>query len=163
MNLFEINDAIQKCIVIDDTVIDGETGEILNTDYLDSLAIARDEKIENIAKWIKNLDSDIEQLKKQKEIFAKRQKQAENRRDGLKNYLSAFLDGQKWDHAKDKSVAISFRKSESVNITDEYKIPVNYLVMQDPKIDKAGLKRDLKLGIEIGGAELVTNNNIQIR
>jgi len=162
MNLFEINDAIQKCIVIDDTVVDGETGEILDKDYLDSLAMARDEKIENIAKWIKNLDSDIEQLKKQKDTFAKRQKQAECRRDSLKSYLSAFLNGNKWD-CKDKSVTVSFRKSESVNIIDESKIPVDYLIMQEPKIDKAGIKKDIKEGMTVAGAELVTNNNIQIK
>lgn len=162
MNLFEINEAIQKCMVIDDAVVDSETGEILDADYLNGLEMARDEKIENIAKWIKNLDADIEALKKQKEIFESRKKQAERKRDSLKQYLSAFLNGQKWD-AKDKSVAVSFRKSESVNIIDEYQIPVEYLVLPEPKIDKMLLKKDLKSGSVIAGAELVTSNNIQIK
>jgi len=162
MNLFEINEAIQKCMVIDDTVVDSETGEILDADYLNGLEMARDEKIENIAKWIKNLDSDIEALKKQKEIFESRKKQAERKRDSLKQYLSAFLNGQKWD-AEDKSVAVSFRKSESVDIMDVEKIPVDFLIMQEPKVDRMLLKKALKSGDMINGARLVVNSNIQIK
>lgn len=163
MNLFEINEAIQKCVIIDDTVLDGETGEILDFDYLDSLAMARDEKIENIAKWIKNLDSDAKQLKEQKEEFEKRQKSAETKRDSLKSYLSAFLNGQKWDCAKDKSISISFRKSESVNILDEKKIPLYYLIPQKPNIDKTAIKANIKNGVSVEGAEIETKMNIQIK
>lgn len=163
MNLFEINNEIQKCIVIDETVIDGETGEVLDADYLDQLEMAKDKKVENIAKWIKNLESDIEQLKKQKEIFDTRKRQAENRRDSLKNYLAAVLDGEKWDRAEDKAVTISWRRSEAVNVTDPGQIPEAFLIAQPPKIDKTGLKVNLKNGVEIPGAELETKNNIQIK
>ena len=83
MTLFEIDDAIRKCFVIEETdeVVDTETGEIFDASYLDNLQMQRDKKIENIGKWIKNLDSDIEQLKAQKDSFAKRQKAAETKRD----------------------------------------------------------------------------------
>ena len=82
MTLFEIDDAIRKCFVIEETdeVVDTETGEIFDASYLDNLQMQRDKKIENISKWIKNLDSDIEQLKAQKDSFARRQKAAETKR-----------------------------------------------------------------------------------
>ena len=162
MNLFEINEAIKKCMIIDETVIDAETGEILDADYLNGLEMAKDEKVENIAKWIKNLDSDIEQLKKQKELFDLRKKRAEAKRDSLKGYLSAFLNGEKWN-AKDQSVTVSFRKSESVDVIDAMKVPPIYLVPQEPKIDKTAIKKAIKDGLEVDGAKLVVNNNIQIK
>lgn len=162
MNLFEIDYNIQKCLVMDGTVVDGDTGEILDVDYLDNLEMEKNSKIENIAKWIKNLDSDIEALKKQKEIFDERKNIAEKKRDSLKNYLSAFLDGEKWD-ANDKSVSVSFRKSDTVEVLDIDKIPCEYLVLTEPKVDKTSLKKELRKGTMIDGARLVIKNNIQIK
>ena len=164
MTLFEIDDAIRKCFVIEETdeVVDTETGEIFDASYLDNLQMQRDKKIENISKWIKNLDSDIEQLKAQKDSFAKRQKTAETKRDSLKGYLSSYLNGEKWD-APDRSVAISFRKSEAVSISDESIIPKKWFIKQDPKLDKAGIRAALKKGLKVKGATLTVNNNIQIK
>lgn len=162
MTLFEIDERLRNCFIIDENVVDTETGEIFDKDYLDHLEMMKDEKIENIAKWIKNLDSDIEQLKKQKDLFAARQKAAENKKESLKNYLSAFLDHQKWE-AKDKSVSVSFRRSEQVHIIDESIIPKKWFIKQDPKLDKAGIKAALKQNTKVKGAELVENQNIQIK
>lgn len=163
MNLFEIDEKIKNCFKISDTeVVDGETGEVFDEAYVADLEMQIDEKIENIAKYVKNLDSDIEQLKKQKDLFAQRQKQTENKRNALKKYLNDFLDGEKWS-AEDKSVTITFRKSEQVNIIDENNIPSDYLVEQLPKINKAEIKKAIKNGKQVTGAELVTNNNIQIK
>ncbi len=162
MNLFEIDSRLNSCFIIDENVVDVETGEIFDKDYLDQLEMMKEEKIENIAKWIKNLDSDIEQLKKQKELFAARQKAAENRRDSLKNYLSTYLEYKKWE-AKDKSVTVSFRKSEAVKIVDESIIPKKWFIKQDPKLNKAGIKEALKSDVKVRGAELETKQNIQIK
>jgi len=163
MTLFEINEKIEKCFRLDEeNAVDTETGEVFDGKYLDELEMQREEKITNIGRWIKNLDSDIEQLKAQKDAFAKRQKAAENKRDSLKAYLSQCLNGQKFE-AEDKSVTITFRKSEAVSITDESVIPRKWFIKQDPKLDKAGIKAELKLGKKIKGAEIVVNNNIQVK
>lgn len=162
MNLFEINLEIKKCFREGDEVVDTTTGEVFDSSYLDNLEMLRDEKIENIAKWIKNLDSDIEQLKNQKDIFDSRMKAAERKRDSLKNYLSFVLSGDKWE-ASDKSVKISWRRSEVVCIPDESKIPKKWFIKQEPKLDKAGIKSEIKSGGKVKGASLVTNNNIQIK
>ena len=162
MNLFEIDAAIQKCFVFEDMVVDSETGEVLDSNYLNDLEMERDRKIENIAKWIKNLDSDIEQLKAQKDLFAKRQKSAENKRDSLKNYLSAYLNGASWK-ANDNSVLVNFRRSEVVSV-DESIVPKKWFIKHtDIKLDKASIKEALKNGDKIKGAELVSKQNIQIK
>ena len=163
MTLFEINEKIEKCFRLDEeNAVDTETGEVFDGKYLDELEMQREEKITNIGRWIKNLDSDIEQLKAQKDAFAKRQKAAENKRDSLKAYLSQCLNGQKFE-AEDKSVTITFRKSEAVSIIDESSIPKKWFIKQDPKLDKAGIKAELKLGKKIKGAEIVVNSNIQVK
>lgn len=162
MNLFEINSKLMSCFRISESeAVDEETGEILDAKYLDDLEMQFDEKVENIAKWIKNLDSDAKQLKEQKMIFAARQKAAENKRDSLKNYLDSVLQGYPWDRSSDKSVKISYRSSQKVEITGD--VPRKYLLKQEPKIDVAAIKEALKAGKRVKGADLIINNNIQIK
>ena len=99
MNLYEIENEILNCV-------DMETGEIVDIKKLESLQMERDQKIENIGCWIKNLLSDAEALKSEKENLARRQKVAESKATSLKEYLSRYLDGEKF---KSTRVAISFR------------------------------------------------------
>lgn len=156
MKLFEIDEAIMNCV-------DMETGEIIDSEMLDKLQMERDKKIENIACWIKNLESDAEALKEQKQVFAERQKAAENKAASLKRFLSVYLDGQKFTAP---TVEISFRKSESVQINDIDAIAdfdTQYIKYAEPTADKTAIKKALKDGIAIPGAELIQSNNIQIK
>ncbi len=153
MNLFEIEKEILSCI-------DMETGEIIDIEKLDQLEMDRERKIENIALWIKNLLSDAEALKVQKQIFADRQKAAENKAESLKKYLSAYLDGQKFSTDK---VAVSFRKTSSVNITDMSKIPETFLKFAEPTVDKMAIKNAIKAGDTVSGAEVVESSSIFIK
>ena len=145
MNLFEIENEIMNCW-------DQETGEILDSNRLDQLEIERDEKIENIALYIKNLTADAEALKAEKQSFEERQKAAENKADSLKRYLANYLAGQKFSTPR---VAISFRKTQSVNVTDMTLIPGKYLKFADPTPDKKSIKNAIKNGERVAGAELV--------
>ena len=83
MDLYKIDDAILDCV-------DGETGEIIDVAALEALKMERDTKIENIALWIKNLLSDAEQIKAEKEALAKREKSAVNKAENLSRYLSLY-------------------------------------------------------------------------
>ena len=67
MNLYEIDNAILECV-------DMETGEIIDMDKLSGLQMVRDQKIENIGCWIKNLLSDAEALKSEKKILPRGRK-----------------------------------------------------------------------------------------
>lgn len=155
-SLYELTYALETF----DLDIDEETGEITNADDLDALEIERDEKIENIALWIKNLASDAEAYKREKENFAKKEQAAKKKVESLKNYLTMNLRGEKF---KTDRVTIGWRKSEAVKITDENAIPEGWFVPQDPKLDKAGIKAALKDGEEIPGVELEEKTNIQIK
>ena len=154
--LYELTSALAEF----DFDIDEETGEILNAEELDALEIERDEKIENIALWIKNLTSDAEAYKKEKDNFAKKEQAAKKKVESLKEYLRWNLDGEKF---KTDRVTISWRRSEAVEVIDQEKIPKGWFVDQEPKLDKAGIKAALKDGEEIPGVILKENNSIQIK
>ena len=153
MNLYEINSAIMDCV-------DMETGEIIDMEALENLQMERNQKIEGIGCWIKNLLADAKALKEEKDNLAARQKVAENKAASLKAYLSSYLNGEKFKTAK---VSISYRKSDSVNIAEGAVIPEEYLKYSEPTPDKIGLKAALKAGEKIQGISLVTSNNIQIK
>ena len=64
MKLYEIDNAIMDCV-------DMETGEIIDVERLSALQMERDQKIEGIGCWIKNLLSDAKALKEEKDNFVK--------------------------------------------------------------------------------------------
>ena len=84
MNLYEINAALMQAY---DDAVDPETGEIVENEAYKAIAglqMDLEEKTENILLWIKNLESDAEDLKKEKMAFADRQARAEAKAESLK-------------------------------------------------------------------------------
>lgn len=160
MNLYEIN---ADLVAAFEAAVDQETGEVLNEDALDEfygLQMAWDEKIENIACYIKNLKADAAALKAEKDALAARQKVAERKAERLSRYLSLALNGNKYESPRAK---ITWRKSESVEIADITQIPEEYLTCAAPTANKVDLKAALKAGKEIPGAALVQNMNMSIK
>lgn len=151
MNLYEISEEMLNCV-------DAETGEV-DTDKLDELAMLRDEKLESIALWIKDLKAEAEALKAEKLVFAARQSAAERRAESLKNYLTGFLHGEKF---KTTRCQISFRKTESVRITDEMQLPPEFTSVEI-KADKNAIKQAIKSGQTVTGAEIVEGISCSIK
>jgi hypothetical protein len=60
-------------------------------------------------------------------------------------------------------VSVSFRKSESLEISEGAVIPAEYLKQKEPDIDKAGLKKAVKAGQAFDGISIVEKQNIQIK
>lgn len=153
MKLYEIDSAIYECI-------DAETGEIIDVDKLNNLMMERDAKIEGVACWIKDLKAEAEALKKEKQALADRQRVAEGKAESLKKWLAYALDGEKF---KTPKCAISFRKTESVEVTDEglnnlmLKGHDDLLTYKAPEPNKTAIKQALKDGLNVPGIQLVQN------
>lgn len=157
MTLFEIDKALMDF----EFEVDEETGEILNASDLDELQMARQDKIENIGLYIKNLEAEKEAVKHEKDNFADREKRLGKKIESLKGYLGYALQGQKFSTPK---VAVSFRKSESVLIKNESLIPDEYCEFTTTrKPNKKTIKDALKEGKELMGVELLEKQNIQIK
>ena len=162
LKLFEIIKEIESCVKLDENrVVNTESGEIIDIEALAALEIERDTKIENIGCWIKNLLADAEALKQQKNIFAEREKVAKNKAESLKNYLTVILDGKKFETSR---VAMSFRKSESVEFSGELiDVPHQYLKFKEPELDKTAIKKAIKDGENVPCCQLVSKMNLQIK
>ena len=141
-------------------IIDDETGEILNADELDNLQMERQTKIEQLCLWRKNLLSDADAYKNEKESFAKKEKAARNKAESLKEYIEYTLGGEKF---KTDRVTVSYRRSEVVECSNIFDVDDDYLTYKDPVLNKTKIKEAIKSGINVKGAHLVERNNIQIR
>ena len=152
-NLYEIDQGILECI-------DLETGEIIDPERLENLQMERSQKIENVVCWIKNLLSDAEAIKAEKEALAKRQLAALAKAEQLEEWLKKALEGQRFSTAK---CAVSFRKSETVEVADVSLLPEDLLrVKTTVEPNKTAIKALLKDGQEVVGCCLVERQNVQI-
>lgn len=152
--LYEINQQILDCI-------DPESGEIIDIEKLEELAMQRDEKIQSVALWIKNLTSDAEAYKREKEAFAEREAKAAKQAERLKTFLAETLNGEKFETDK---VAISFRRTQSVAIAETAQLPPEYVrtaITTTP--DKTAIKAALKAGEVVEGCTLTERLATQIK
>lgn len=153
--LYEITEALRDF----EFEIDEETGEVTNLEELDRIQLEKHEKVENIALMVKNLLSDAEAYKREKESFAKKEQTAKNRAEWLRDYLQRNLQGEKF---KTDRVTISYRHSEKVEVTDIDKIPQEYLRIK-PEPNKTEIKKALKAGMYVEGAVLTEQESMQIK
>ena len=151
--LYEIDVAIMECV-------DAETGEIIDDEKLNALLMERNVKLESVALWIKNLESDASAIKAEREALEKRQKIAENKAASLRAWLLQALSGQKFSTAR---VAVSYRKSVSTEVDSESvaKKWCRKKITYTP--DKTAIKEALLSGMKIKGCRLVEKQNIQIK
>lgn len=158
-NLYEINAELMK---LWDAAVDPETGEV-NEDLLadfEILQMEKDQKVENIALWIKNLRSDADQMKAEAKILTERAAVANNKAERLKAYIEQALQGEKFQTPR---VNISYRTSSSVEVTDINRVPPEFLRLKDPEVDKTAVKAAFKEGQEVPGCELMPKRSMQIK
>jgi hypothetical protein len=152
VKLYEIDQRITECF-------DAETGEVLDEEKLNVLEMERSKKLENVACYIKDLKADIEAIKTEEKTLAQRRKTLEHKVDGLKNWLFFALDGQKLTTPK---CAVSYRHSQSIEVPDLKKLDPEFIHYQQ-SADKTAIKKRIKEGFDVTGAELVDKLNLVIK
>lgn len=153
-SLYEINQAIMSCV-------DSDTGEIIDAEALDALLMQREDKLEAVACWIKNLQSDANAIHEEINALAIREAKCRRKADSLKQYLASALQGEKFSTAK---CAISFRPSVRVDIYDTDSVPKKFMkktVTFAP--DKNAIMTLLKEGKTVKGCQLIERLNTQIK
>lgn len=158
-------DVIRQIEELAEKVVDPETGEVDPDVWfeIERLEMAADEKVENLALYVKNQKAYVDAMKAEVKALNARIAAENKKIEKTTDYLSdivLLLDGKKFKTAK---VNISFRPSQSVEVDDVFKLPEEYLRYKDPEPDKTALKKALKDGTPIPGAHLVNKMNIQIK
>ena len=155
MNIYELTGAFAQ---IQSMIEHGQEGL---DDTLKSIECALEDKVEGYVSIIKNITSDIEGLKAEEKRLAERRKSLESSIDRMKSALEFALINSNKDKVKTSKFTVSFRKSSSVEITNEALVPSEFIKIER-KVDKAQIKNLLKHH-ELEFARLVDKQNLQIK
>lgn len=153
---------LEKVWQTEDGLIDKESGEVLDNSVLDDLQMEFTEKVDNIGCYIKNLCAEAEMYEREAEWQAHRAKRAKAKAESLRKYLMLHMEeGKKFSSPH---CEMKWSKSEATNIFDISLIPKEYIkVKTEEKPDKTAIKKAIKAGATVPGAELVRNVNLTIK
>lgn len=155
MRLYEITDIYANLEAIEDDV------DISSA--LANVEGALEDKLESIAKVIKNLDAMAEAYEDEERRLRDKKLAAKKRIDGLKKYVKNNLEVI----GKDKMEAGIFKWSLQYSppklvITDESKIPDEFFVIERKPI-KSEIKKAIEAEQTIDGAEIVREKHLRLR
>ena len=127
----------------------------------DILEMERGSKLESYAMVVKNLESNVNGIELEIKRLTERKRFMQNNINRLKEYMMETLSTVEGNRMKTEKFTFSFRKSSSVEITNENLVPSEFIKIEK-KIDKAQIKNLLKQQ-ELEFARLVESKNLQIK
>ena len=152
-SLYDIDAAILACV-------DLETGEILDEELLQALQLEREQKIENVALWYKNLLSDAAQYAAEEAAFKQKKQKAQAQAEKLKAWLQDALQGDKYKSAR---VSIHYTTSSRVIVDDVLNLPPRFVRFADPEPNKTEIAAAIKNGEEVSGARIERSASMIIK
>lgn len=159
-SLYELSQNYQALQLMLDNAEPEELEALIDT--LDAIEDSIEVKAENIIKYFKNLESDAEACKAESKRLSTKAKALETKAERLKDYLNREMTAMKLNKLKAGVFTLSYRKSEALAIDDEQAISDEYKKVSYT-LDKVAIKKALKDKIEVAGARLIENRNLQIR
>lgn len=131
-------------------------------DTLEMINVSIEEKLENTGKFIKNTESDITGIKAEIERLTAMKKTKESFVERLKNNVEFALKEKGLETLTVGTFKAGYRKSESVEIINLDVIPADFTKVEI-KADKTAIKKALKAGETVEGAEIKVNQNFYIK
>lgn len=133
-------------------------------DTLEALQDAIEDKAENIAKFIRNLEADAKIIREEEQRLAERRRAIEAKVERLKTYLQEQLETAGIEKVKRPTITVAIQANPpSVDVIDETAIPSDFLIPQAPKVDKKSILERLKNGETVPGVTLKQTKGVRIR
>lgn len=158
MKLYELSMEYQRALDLIEATEDDLTEE--QWDILTALEGAFNTKIENVAKFIKSLQADVDAIKAERQRLASRERSLGRKVDWLKGYLKHAMESAGKDKVKGELLTVSLRKAPvSCVVEDAERVPAEFREeVTEIKVDRNGIIRHFKQTGEIlAGVEMVTD------
>ena len=162
MTLYELNEQfLQLLELAEDPDVDPEvleaTMEALEGDF--------EAKADGYATVIASIKGDAAMLKEEIDRLTNRKRTMEN---NVKRMLAALENSMRLiglQKFKTTRFSYNIQKNPAAVVldVDPSALPDDYLIPQEPKVDKAKINEDLKAGIDIGVAHLEQTEGLRIR
>ena len=141
-----------------------ESEDGIDKEIYDTLKFTEEEILVSCARVYRQILSDAQACKDEEKRLSERKKRLENNAARLKELM---FDGMKIADVKKihrPEFDISIKKNPpSLQIDPNAQIPIEYYKTQDPILDKALLKEDVKSGLFIEGVQLVQVERLEIK
>ena len=164
MTLYELTSEYMELLAM---LEDPDTDEAVILDTLEGVGGELEEKADGYARVMRQMDADAAAIKAEEERLHNRRKSLENRSAWLKSRLQNVMELTGKTKFKTELFSFGIQKNPaSVVIDEQYieNIPAEYLIAQDPKIDRQKIKEDLKAGKDLEGiAHLEQSESLRIR
>ena len=129
----------------------------------------RERKLEGVALWIKDMKAEAAAVKEEADKLNARKKALENKMEGLKAWLLMALNGEKLKTPRcnvyqthNQRVAVADEPA-LINFLQTLEEPEKFLRFKDPELKKDEIKKALKDGTIIPGAELEDTESVVIK
>lgn len=125
--------------------------------------LGADQKLEGCVHVQKQLEADLEMFKKENDRLKRRMGTINNNIEKIKKNILEFMQFTGISSIDAGTFKVRIGKSEKVAITSLDDLPEKFLISQRPKIDIAGIRKELKNGHTVSGAALEENNFLVVR
>lgn len=160
-SIYDLNKNYQEVAALLETAETEEEMQAIN-DTLEMLDVSIEEKVENTAKYIKNVESDIEGIKAEINRLTALKKQKERNTEWLKTNIEYALKTKGIDKLEVGTFKCGYRKSEKTIVDDVNKLP-DELKKVEYKPMAAEIKKYIKEHGSLDGARIETCMNFYIK
>lgn len=135
-------------------------------DTLEGIEGALEDKADGYAKVMKQLEANADGLEAEIKRLQERKYLMAKNVDRMKSTLQKMMETTGKEKFKTELFSFNIQNNPPSLVMDSEDIeviPMEYLVPQDPKIDKTKIKADIKAGKEITFAHMVTGRSLRIK
>lgn len=142
-----------------------ELDEKTINDTKESVSLLLVEKSNQLELILKDLESKEEKCKEIADFYAKKAKQANEKRKALKELIITAMKGLGAKRLETETGTFTIKNNApSLKIDNEDLIPQKFVsYIQTRKIEKNEIKKEIKNGVEIPGAHLETTQSLLIK
>lgn len=162
--LFELTDDLLKLY---DMASDPEIDETTLKDTIEAVDGEIEVKADGYAKVIRQMEGDIASIKAEMDRMDSRKKVLENSKDRIKKALEEAMKATGKTKFKTDLFSFGIQKNppslKLVDDLDVMSVPPEYIIWQEPTIDKKKVKEAIKAGEEFEWAHMESTEGLRIR
>ena len=144
--------------------LESEIDEQTFIDTLQSIDEAIEDKAENLAKVIKEMEATITTIANEVNRLQSKKQALNNRVSNLKTYLQGEMEKVNKTKIKGELFTVNIQNNPpSLRVDRTDNIPKDFFIEQEPTLDKKALKEAVKNGEVIEGVELKQTRSLRIR
>lgn len=159
--LYELKSEYEELLYI---AADPNTDPDVLKDTMEAIAGEIEDKADGYARVIKELESETAGIRLEIARMAARKQAIEGNVKRMKENLECAMRATGMTKFKTTLFSFGIQKNPAaLKIDDPTKIPPEYFIPQDPKVDTAAIKQALKDGVECDWCHLEQSESLRIR